>query len=74
MATVAVLLLLAALIPPLGFIPPTVLATGVLAKLFGGKWMPGLAVGLVLSLSLYGLFALGFGLELPMGELFRRGP
>jgi putative tricarboxylic transport membrane protein len=72
-AAVAVLLLYAGLILPLGFIPPTVLATGTLAKLFGGRWARGLAVGLALSLGLYGLFALGFGLELPMGTLFQGG-
>ena len=46
-ACIGVFLLLAGLIIPFGFIPPTVLATGALARLFGGRWLPGLAVGLV---------------------------
>ncbi len=68
--TVTVLLLLASLIPYLGFIPPTVLSTAALAKLFGGRWAPGVVVGLMLSLGLYALFALGFGMDLPMGAVF----
>jgi putative tricarboxylic transport membrane protein len=72
--SVGVLLLLAGLIIPFGFIPPTILATAALARLFGGRWISGLAVGLALALGLFGLFTLGFGLDLPMGELFGGGP
>ena len=68
--SVAVLLLYAATIPLMGFVLSTVLATGALARLFGGRWLPGLAVGLAFGLGLYGLFAYGFGLELPVGLLF----
>jgi putative tricarboxylic transport membrane protein len=70
---VGVLLLYAAAIPLLGFVVPTILAGGALARLFGGRWLHGLGVGLFLGLSLYGLFAWGFGLELPVGALLQGG-
>jgi putative tricarboxylic transport membrane protein len=72
-ACVGVLVLYAASIPLLGFVVPTVLASGALARLFGGRWLHGLGVGLFLGLSLYGLFAWGFGLELPVGALLGGG-
>jgi putative tricarboxylic transport membrane protein len=53
-----------------GFVPSTALATGALAKVFSGRFLNGLAVGLALGLGLFGLFSLGFGLELPVGLLF----
>lgn len=68
------LLLYAATIPLLGFLVSTVLATGALSRLFGGRWLAGLGVGLALGLGLYGLFAYGFGLDLPSGSLFAGGP
>ena len=71
---VAVLLLYAASLPLVGFVLSTVLATGSLARLFGGRWLPGLAVGLAFGLGLYGLFAYGLGLELPVGLLFGGRP
>ena len=72
-ACVGVLLLYAASFPLLGFVVPTVLASGALARLFGGRWLHGLGVGLFLGLSLYGLFAWGFGLDLPVGAIFQGG-
>lgn len=71
---VAVLLLYAATLPLVGFVPSTVVATGALARLFGGRWLPGLAVGLAFGLGLYGLFAYGLSLELPVGLLFGNRP
>jgi len=68
-----VLLLYATGIPLLGFVPSTVLGTGALSRLFGGRWLPGLAVGLALGLGLLGLFSLGFGMDLPTGALFEGG-
>ena len=71
---VGILVLYAATIPLLGFILSTVLAMGALARLYGGRWVPGLLVGILFALSLHGLFAYGFALELPVGALFGRGP
>ena len=70
-ACVGVLLLYVGAIPPFGFFLPTVLAGGALSRLFGGRWLPGLGVGLVLGAGLYGLFTWGFGLQLPVGALFQ---
>ena len=74
LVAVGVFLLYAGLINPLGFLPPTVLATGALAKLFGGKWVHGLGVDLILGFALLALFSWGFGLNLPTGYLFGGGP
>ena len=65
-----VLLLFALAIPVLGFVPATTLATGAMARLFGGRWIPGLGVGLAFGLALLALFTLGFGMDLPPGLLF----
>jgi putative tricarboxylic transport membrane protein len=68
------LLLYAVSIPMLGFLASTVLATSALSRIFGGRWLAGLGVGLALGLGLYGLFSYGFGLDLPPGSLFAGGP
>ena len=70
-ACAGALLLYAAAIPLLGFVVSTILASGALARLFGGRWLHGLGVGLFLGLGLYGLFAWGFGLDLPVGAIFQ---
>ncbi len=72
--SVGILLGMAALFPILGFLLPTILATAGLARLFGSRWLQGLAVGVVLGLGLYVLFAWGFDLDLPVGSLFRMAP
>ncbi len=68
---VALLILLgyAAALPLLGFVASTALATGALSKVFSGRFLQGLGVGLALGLGLFGLFTLGFGMELPPGVL-----
>jgi len=66
----AILLAYSLAIPVLGFVLSTTLGTGALARLFGARWFPGLAVGLAFGLSLLALFSLGFGLDLPPGLLF----
>lgn len=70
---IGILIFYAAAIPLLGFLLSTILAMAGMSRLFGGRWLPGLLVGLVFALSLYGLFAYGFALELPAGTLFGRG-
>ncbi len=57
----------ALLLAPLGFVPATTVAFAVLARLFGGTWMRGAAVGLVFALLLYALFVYALGLPLPLG-------
>ena len=57
----------ALLLAPLGFVPATTLAFAVLARLFGGTWMRGAAVGMVFALLLDALFVYALGLPLPLG-------
>ncbi|MBT8398160.1 MAG: tripartite tricarboxylate transporter TctB family protein [Gemmatimonadetes bacterium] len=62
-----ILLGYAAALPLFGFVPSTAMATGALSKVFSGRFLWGLGVGLALGLGLFGLFTLGFGMELPLG-------
>jgi putative tricarboxylic transport membrane protein len=60
----------ASALPILGFVLSTSLATGALSRMFSGRFLQGVAVGLALGLGLFGLFTLSFGMELPLGILF----
>ena len=66
---ILVLLGYASALPFLGFVVSTSLATGALSRVFAGRFLPGLGVGLAIGLGLFGLFTLGFGMELPVGLL-----
>lgn len=70
----AILVAYAITLPVLGFVAGTAVASGALSKVFGGRFLPGLGVGLLFGVGLFSLFALGFGLELPVGVMFGQGP
>jgi putative tricarboxylic transport membrane protein len=70
----AILVAYALTLPVLGFVVGTAVASGALSKVFGGRLLPGLVVGLLFGVGLFSLFALGFGLELPVGVIFGRRP
>lgn len=58
---VATLVVWSLLLPWLGFVVPTALATGTLARLFGAPWIPALAAGTALAVGLHLLFVLALG-------------
>jgi putative tricarboxylic transport membrane protein len=72
--SILILLGYASTLPLLGFVLSTGLATGALSRVFDGRFLRGLGVGLALGLGLFGLFTLGFGMELPVGLLLRGEP
>lgn len=55
---------------PVGFLLGTGCLVAMLGRLYGGRWAVSAAVGILLSLSLFGLFAYGLGLVLPTGTLW----
>jgi putative tricarboxylic transport membrane protein len=60
----------AAALPYLGFVVGTALATAFLSRVFSGRFLFGLGVGLALGFGLFSLFSWGFGMELPLGLLW----
>jgi putative tricarboxylic transport membrane protein len=65
--------LYAILIGPLGFVLATTLLMTVLARMFGGRLVPGLLAGAAFSGVMWLLFVAGLGVPLPGGILFTRG-
>lgn len=65
--------LYAVLIGPLGFVLATTLLMTVLARVFGGRLLPGLLAGAAFSGVMWLLFVAGLGVPLPIGILFTRG-
>ncbi len=61
----------ALLLAPLGFVPATALEFAALAVLFGGRPLPGLAVGVGFAVVLFVVFVYALGLPLPLGVLAR---
>lgn len=61
----------ALLLAPLGFVPATTLEFLALALLFGGRLLPGLAVGAGFAALLFVIFVYALGLPLPLGLLGR---
>jgi len=65
--------LYAVLIGPLGFVLATTLLMTALARVFGGRLVPGLLAGAAFSAVMWLLFVTGLGVPLPIGILFTRG-
>jgi putative tricarboxylic transport membrane protein len=67
------LALYAILIGPFGFVLATTLLMTALARVFGGRLVPGLLAGAAFSGVMWLLFVMGLGVPLPIGMLFTRG-
>lgn len=72
-STLAAFALYAILVGPLGFVLATTLLMTALARVFGGRLVPGLLAGAAFSGVLWLLFVAGLGVPLPGGILFTRG-
>lgn len=66
---VLVLLGFAMLFEPLGFIPSAVLAGILMARLYGGRWLPIVVINSLLAVALYILFDRWLDVPLPLGIL-----
>ncbi|MCB0072410.1 MAG: tripartite tricarboxylate transporter TctB family protein [Caldilineaceae bacterium] len=69
--TVAVFVLYAYTMIPLGYIIATTLMVGLLSLIFQGPRLGSFAAAFVFSLAMYGLFAVLLDLSLPFGRLWR---
>ena len=58
----------ALLTEPLGFTVATTALAASFGVLFGARWGPALAVGVIVALALFGFFAWGLGVPLPAGR------
>ncbi|MGE4533861.1 tripartite tricarboxylate transporter TctB family protein [Halomonas sp.] len=61
----ALLMVYAGLVEPLGFLPTALLTVTLMIRLFGAQWRQALPFGLLLTLSLYLLFEFALGMPLP---------
>jgi len=61
----ALLMVYAGLVEPLGFLPTALLTVILMIRLFGAQWRQALPFGLLLTLSLYLLFEFALGMPLP---------
>ncbi|WP_108447282.1 tripartite tricarboxylate transporter TctB family protein [Halomonas denitrificans] len=61
----ALLMVYAGLIQPLGFLPTALLTVTLMIRLFGATWRQALPFGLLLTLGLYLLFEFALGMPLP---------
>jgi len=68
-ACFALLLVFAATFEPLGFILSSILIGVPMARLYGGRWLPGAVVVVVMSVLLYWLFDRVMDVPLPLGPL-----
>ncbi|AXA65708.1 tripartite tricarboxylate transporter TctB family protein [Pseudomonas oryzihabitans] len=66
---VLVLLAFAMLFEPLGFIPSAAIAGIVMARLYGGRWLPSIIINGLLAIALYILFDRWLDVPLPLGIL-----
>ncbi|WP_095107160.1 tripartite tricarboxylate transporter TctB family protein [Pseudomonas sp. Irchel 3E20] len=66
---VALLLIFASLFEPLGFILSSMLIGIPMARLYGGRWLPAIAVTTLMSVGLYLLFDTLMDVPLPLGLL-----
>ncbi|POA19598.1 tripartite tricarboxylate transporter TctB family protein [Pseudomonas sp. FW300-N1A1] len=66
---VLLLLAFAALFEPLGFILSSILVGIPMARLYGGRWLPGTVIICLLSVGLYLLFDKVMDVPLPLGLL-----
>ncbi|MBV7564566.1 tripartite tricarboxylate transporter TctB family protein [Pseudomonas sp. sia0905] len=65
----ALLLVFAATFEPLGFILSSILIGVPMARLYGGRWLPGAIVVVAMSVLLYWLFDRVMDVPLPLGPL-----
>jgi putative tricarboxylic transport membrane protein len=63
----------AIVLPLAGFVLSTALLMAVLARFYGGRWVQGIAAGVIFSGSLWLLFARALGVPLPLGAIFSLG-
>ncbi len=68
-ACFALLLVFAATFEPLGFIFSSILIGVPMARLYGGRWLPGAIVVVAMSVLLYWLFDRVMDVPLPLGPL-----
>lgn len=68
-ACIALLLVYAGLFEPLGFILSSTLAGLLMARLYGGRWLPSAIAALAISVGLYLLFDKTLDVPLPLGLL-----
>jgi putative tricarboxylic transport membrane protein len=68
-ACFALLLVFAATFEPLGFILSSILIGVPMARLYGGRWLPGAIVVVAMSVLLYWLFDRVMDVPLPLGPL-----
>ncbi|GFM79860.1 membrane protein [Pseudomonas cichorii] len=66
---IALLLVFAGLFEPLGFILSSILIGIPMARLYGGRWVPSIAVVILMSVGLYLLFDKAMDVPLPLGLL-----
>ncbi|AHF69227.1 MULTISPECIES: tripartite tricarboxylate transporter TctB family protein [Pseudomonas] len=66
---IALLLVFAGLFEPLGFILSSILIGIPMARLYGGRWVPGIVVVTLMSVGLYLLFDKAMDVPLPLGLL-----
>ncbi|GFM65083.1 MULTISPECIES: tripartite tricarboxylate transporter TctB family protein [Pseudomonas syringae group] len=66
---IALLLVFAGLFEPLGFILSSILIGIPMARLYGGRWVPGSIVVTLMSIGLYLLFDKAMDVPLPLGLL-----
>ncbi|MCV4281290.1 tripartite tricarboxylate transporter TctB family protein [Pseudomonas capsici] len=66
---IALLLVFAGLFEPLGFILSSILIGVPMARLYGGRWVPSIAVVTLMSVGLYLLFDKAMDVPLPLGLL-----
>jgi putative tricarboxylic transport membrane protein len=66
---VLLLLVFAGLFEPLGFILSSILVGIPMARLYGGRWLPGTLIICLLSVGLYLLFDKVMDVPLPLGLL-----
>ena len=63
----------AIVLPLAGFVLSTAFLMAVLARFYGGRWVHGIAAGVIFSGSLWLLFARALGVPLPLGAIFSLG-
>lgn len=66
---VLLLLAYALLFEPFGFVPSSIVAGFLFARLYGGRWLPSLVTSIVISICLYILFDRILDVPLPLGIL-----
>ena len=66
------MLVYAFVLPQLGFVLVTVVFITLTARIYGGRWLWGIAIAVVMTLACYVLFDRVLGISLPVGEIWLR--